>query len=213
MRGGGVVVRVFTLALIGLTVVSPGGCITVGVGAGPRAETRWHALEAVAPPQETRAGAAAGKMIAVRSFTSRQRYDVRVVRRDPDGQVAFLENEMWAEVPADAVTTAVREALARSGAAAGVFDVLEGHTADLVLDGTVLAFDAVAAEKGPWNAHFALRLDVGDPASGRLLHSGVVEGQADLPGDGTAGLGAAMSRALAQAVGSALAEWRRAGVL
>jgi ABC-type uncharacterized transport system auxiliary subunit len=138
----------------------------------------------------------------------RKRFDERVLREEPDGRVAILESEHWAETPPEAATDALREALARSGAFAAVTTPAAGLASTRALNGYVLAFHVLRQEKGPWRAIFRARLELVDPANGALLSGGVYEGGADLPHDSLDGLGAAMTRAVGDAVTVAISQWR-----
>jgi ABC-type uncharacterized transport system auxiliary subunit len=182
-------------------------CIRVGIGgeAAPALE-RVHTLGDAAPAKA--AGPRTAETLAVMPMRGRKRFDERVLREEPDGRVAILETEHWAESPPDAATDAVRETLARSGAFAAVTTQTAGLASTRALNGYVLSFHVVRPEKGPWRAVFKARLELVDPTNGALLCGGVYEGAADLPHESLDGLGAAMTRAVGDAVAAALAQWR-----
>lgn len=182
-------------------------CIRVGVGgdAAPTLE-RVHSLGEVTAAKS--AGPRSTETLVVHPMRGRKRFDERVLRQEQDGRVAILETEHWAETPPDAATDAIREALARSGAFAGVSTPVSGLASTRALNGYVLSFHVLKPEKGPWRAVFKARLELVDPANGSLLSGGVYEGAADLPGDSLDGLGAAMTRAVGDAVTVALSQWR-----
>ncbi len=188
-----------------------GGCINLGLGGDPAdlPEMHRHTLD-----EATGVTARAGKAPAtsVRAFGARARYDIHVVRRDDADDFAYLDFERWGDPPADAVTDAVREALASSGAFTFVCAAGDALAVERHLDGYLLGFDLVPTKSGPWKARFEARLSLSD-LNGRLLHSAVYETSRDLPGASPAGLGIAMGAAVGEAVSRALVAWDAAGLL
>lgn len=183
------------------------GCISVDVaGGGSKPDLHRHTIDAAAGVTQRPRTLPS---LAVRPFGARSRYDIRVVRREGADSVAYLEFERWAEPPADAAADAVRESLAASGAFAAVSASVDALRVERSLDGYVLAFELVKTPSGPWRARFAARLSMSD-RDGNLLASAVYEGKADLPGEGPAGLGRAMSAAIGEAVNAALNDWTKA---
>lgn len=208
-RGRAVLSMALALAAAALS-----GCITVDVGGSksPDVVDRFHVLDAVAPPPAPQSGR--GPALVVRTFRGRDRFSRHVVRREPDGTITSYANDFWADEPVHAVTDAVREALAESGAFASVSDSADGHETPLVLGGQVLDFGVDASKPGaPPSARVRLRLAVSAGASGAVLHSGVFDASEPLGGEGLAGLGVAESRAVSRALADALAAWTKAGVL
>ena len=199
--------RILILAVSFAALLAGAACIRVGIGgdAAPPLE-RVHSLGDVTLAKA--AGPRTSETLAVQPLRGRKRFDERVLREEQDGRVAILESEHWAETPPDAATDAIREALARSGAFAGVTTQSAGLATTRSLHGYVLAFHVLRPAKGPWRAVFKVRLELVDPANGALLVGGVYEGAADLPQESLDGLGAAMTRAAGDAVSAALAQWR-----
>ncbi len=196
--------RLFGLAVAALAA----GCVNLGDGKHP--DIHRHSVDAAVGVAPSKTSTSWG--LAVRAFSARSRYDVRVVRRDGPDELTYLEFDRWAEPPADAATDAVREGLATSGAFHSVSSAGDAIDVDRFLDGYVLAFDLVKTPSGPWKARFDARLTV-SAKDGRLLHTAVYETTHDLPGASPAGLGPAMSAAVGDAVNRALADWAAAGAL
>jgi len=187
-----------------------GGCINLGLGnVGGTPDLHRHTLDAAAGVT-ARPGAAPS--LAVRGFGARARFDIRVVRREGADDFSYLEFERWGEVPANAVTDAVREALAASGAFTAVSAAGDALVVERFLDGYLLAFDLVKTPSGPWKARVSVRLVLSDRL-GKLLHTAVYTSEHDLPGGAPDGLGPAMSAAVGDAVNHALADWEAAGLL
>jgi ABC-type uncharacterized transport system auxiliary subunit len=134
------------------------------------------------------------------------------VQRGGADHFVYLEFERWGEQPANAVTDAVREALAGTGSFTAVSAAGDALVADRYLDGYVLAFDLVETPSGPWKARVALRLVLSDRA-GKLLHTSVYDASRPLPGRDPAGLGPAMAASVGEAVTKALADWEAAGLM
>lgn len=196
--------------VLALAPILLGGCINLGLGGDAELpEMRRHTLEA-ATGVTARPGKAPAT--AVRAFGARARYDAHVVRRDAPDDFAYLDFERWGDPPADAVTDAVREALATSGAFEFVSSAGDALRVERYLDGYVLGFDLVRTPSGPWKARFAARLSLSDK-DGRMLHSALYEATRDLPGASPDGLGVAMGAAVGEAVGRALVSWDAAGLM
>ena len=200
--------RILTRALLGLAAALPAaGCIQIA----PEQSTavRRHALDVV-PVAAPEGAAGALPTLAVREFTARRRYDARVVRRGTAGELTFLEFDRWVEEPAEAVTTVVREELARSGAFHGVTSAGAAFETALVLEGVLLAFDVIVGADGSETARVEMRLDLAGTTHGDLVHSGRFVAErpvAKVPGGG---IGPAMSACVADAVRDALAAWAAA---
>ena len=196
-----------TRRLAPLVALLAAGCIQLGPGEDAP-EIRRHALDAAEVPDAGEPGALPS--LAVRGFTARGRYDLRVVRREVSGQVRLQEFERWLEAPSDALTTVVRENLARSRAFASVSAAEAGFEAALVLEGSVLAFDVVDAQDGARSARLALRLDLAEARGGRLVHSATWTAERPLPDGDEAHLGPVMSACVADVVARAVPAWRDA---
>ena len=187
-----------------------GGCINLGLGgSGPMPDLHRHTLDAAAGVA-ARPGNAPS--LAVRTFGSRSRYDIRVVRRDDADGFSYLEFERWGDLPGNALTDAVREGLAGTGAFTSVSSAGDAFVVERFLDGYLLAFELVKTASGPWKARLSVRLVLSD-RSGKLLHTAVYTVTHDLPGDGPAGLGPAMSAAVGEVVNHAVADWDAAGLM
>jgi len=201
-----------TLLLATLAAGLCGGCISVGLaGDGPAPAMRFHTLEA---PTVSRGSTPASKhAVAVSRIDARERHDVRVVERMPDRTVRFLEFDRWADSPDEAVSVALREALAASGIFRRVSDAASAHPVTHTIDGHLLAFELIPSASGPWKAHIAVRLTLGPALGGDGHHTELYDATRDLPGAGTNGLGEAMSACVGDVLGQAVAAWRKAGAL
>ncbi len=188
------------IALASLLVLP--ACIQVGAGGDPPPPIRRHALDAGSLESEASRALPA---VGVHPFHGRERYDLRVVLRGPDGSIEFLEGDRWVEDPRHALTIAVTEMLG-TGAFQSATDAGAGFETELVLEGHVLACDLVAGPDA-WSALLRVRFDLAD-AEGRIVHSGTYDASRALPGASSEGLGAAMSANAAEVVRTALARWR-----
>ncbi len=185
-------------------------CIHVGIGNdADDLVTRRHAIE----PHQIGPAEGAAPTLAVRPFESGRRYALRIIARDPDGEIEILDEERWAEAPRDALTVATRESLASCGRFETCIPATVNLVAGLTLDGDVLVCDLVRSADGPSSARLRLRLMLGDYATGTVLHSGVYTASQPLPGKDARGIGPAMSKATADVLRQALHAWSEAGVL
>ena len=110
-----------TLRAFGVTLLAflLAGCVSVGLGGkADDPVIRFHTMDgAVSVPK---AASAAGTSVALREFTLRDRYELRVIIRTSDATVEFLDLERWADEPREAISIAVAQALAESGTFAQV---------------------------------------------------------------------------------------------
>lgn len=182
------------------------GCIHVDVGGeeeGAPAD-RFHVIDAIETPPAPKGARAPS--LGVRALRGRDRFGRHVVQREADGTVVALDHEYWADEPTTAVTDALREGLAASGAFDWVTDFTEASDTRFVLGGQVLDF-SLDASRGAPAARARLRLTLSEGGTGRVLHSGAFEATEPLPGGSLPGLGAAMSKALSRCARDALAAW------
>lgn len=115
----------------------------------PLAPVRYHSIDppALAPA----APAHARGVLAVRPLASASRYRDRILCRPKGADVAYRENDRWAEPPAEMVTAALRRALEAAGVAAAVVDDRLLRRSDFVLDGRLTRCDEVHGESA-WAA-------------------------------------------------------------
>ena len=196
-----------TLALLVAAPVLSGGCISVDVGGGG-AETpdpdRFHVVELDPAPRAAGAAPAAGLIVAVRSFRASDRIDKRVLVRATPGLVTPLARDFWADEPSRSVSVIARDTIGAHAGYAAAVDVATAARADQWVDGEVLKYALETPVEGPWRAVCRVRLTWIAVKSGDLIGTHVGEASADLPGRATEGLGAAMARAVRDAVAATL---------
>ena len=192
------------IAALGGLALSLPGCLSLGGDAPP--PIRRHSIDLPAISVET--PAPVFSPIIVRGLTARGRYEPRVLVEDGPGRVEYLELDRWVEEPGRAVTTVLRETLATSGRFEAVAASTSEMQTDLVLDGSLLAFDVVRRPGQPWRARLALRLEVTKRSTGEMVATGAYEAERELSGASTDGLGAAMGECLRDITERAMDEWQ-----
>ncbi len=189
--------------LIAVAFATP-GCLSLGGGEAP--PIRRHSIDL--PAVDVVEAETLYEPIVVRQFASRGRYELRVLVQDGPGRVSYLEHDRWVEDPAEALTTVVRETLAASGRFAAVAASTSEMQTDLVLDGALLACDVIRPAGGPWRARMAVRLEVTERSTGRMISAMSLESESDLPGASSEGLGAAIGHCIEDIVARAMALWQ-----
>jgi len=138
------------------------------------------------------------------------RYQNEMVFRRGKYQVGFYEQSRWAELPSEMVRRALIDALNQSGLFARVDLIGQNPEADLYLQAELESFDQVIDGKDI-RASFSLlieavRTDTGAP-------SWSCRAAAEVPQEGKGRLAAAMSQAVGEALGKAIAEMGRSEAL
>jgi ABC-type uncharacterized transport system auxiliary subunit len=143
--------------------------------------------------------------LGVRQLDYARVYKERIVYRESPHEVKIYEHDEWTELPRDAVTRAVQDALAQTQRFRDVGDALDMRTPDLTLTGELRAFEEVRTEDPPY-AYVEIRLSLRRTLGlrdHRALWSDVLSASVPLARDEVAGVAEAMSQAVAQVAADA----------
>ena len=156
------------------------------------------------PKPAIAAAESSGKTLAVRPVESARPYKQNVVyRTGPElGAYALLE---WSELPSDAVTRALIDALTASHRFKDVAKAVDLGIPDLILTGQLRKFDLVR-DTEPWTAQCEVRLELRAGAERSLVWQNTLTESAPLATSSSDSLPAAMNAALSRVLESAVTE-------
>lgn len=140
--------------------------------------------------------------VGVRPLDFARVYKEPMVYRESDHEVKLYTYDQWTELPRDAVTRAIRDALIKTHRFADVGDAIAVRAPDLTLTGELRAFEELRTGGDP-RARVEVRLSLRRalPTDGNAaLWSDIVSAEVPLPQDDRAGFADAMSQAVAQLV-------------
>ena len=134
--------------------------------------------------------------IGIRPLEAGRPYRQQLVRREDDLQLTHYEHAEWADLPRDIVTQALLDAVRLTNRFADVAYSHDMGAPDLLLIGTVRAFEQVQAETGPAAlCSIDVQLRAGISRDG--VWQAILSSQIPMPEEGPSGLAKAMSRAVA----------------
>jgi ABC-type uncharacterized transport system auxiliary subunit len=183
--------RVIVFSLCALVF---GGCISQN----PYIPIRRYGLEESRLIETTREKPMEAS-VAVLDIRSRPRYEQRMLRRGPTGEMTYREYDRWVEQPSEMLSIMMARALTESGAFRNVGPARAFRTSEYAIDGDILSFEQVSDGQGN-RAEFALRVEVRRVDDGRVLWSETITKSAPMNADSGAGLAEAMSKAAREAI-------------
>lgn len=145
-----------------------------------------------------------GKTLAVRPLEPARPYKQNVVYREGAemGIYTLLE---WSELPSDAATRALIDALNASGRFKDVAKALDVGIPDAILTGQLRKFDLVR-DTEPWTAVCEIRLELREGANRSLAWAKTLTASEHLATSESASLPAAMNAALSHVIEGAVTE-------
>lgn len=173
--------------LIGLAL-SAGGCLT----AGEYVPIERYALYSTT--EEVRANPS-GKAVGVRSLDYVSFYREKMVYRDDGFAVAYEDYHQWAELPRDAATRMLIDALAATGAFREVGYAFDMPRPDYVVTGQVRRFEQVRTTE-PWTALCEARIELRERETGVIVWGETLTVDAPHESPDAPGFAAAMNAAL-----------------
>ena len=159
---------------------------------------------AIEPKPEIASVESSGKSLAVRPLEPARPYKQNVVyRKGPElGIYTVVE---WAELPSDAATRALTDALVASHRFTDVAKAIDLAAPDLVLTGQLRKFDLVR-DTEPWTAVCEIRLELREGAAKSLVWDKTVSAVEPLATPGNESLPPAMNAALTRVIQEAVTE-------
>lgn len=180
--------------LVVSTLVLLSGCF-----GGQYTPTNYYAI---APEVSVDAAASAGLSLAVQALDYVRIYKERMVYRDGEHRMGYHELDRWAELPRDAVTRSLVDALALSKRFTDVGYTHEVPRPDLILTGEIREFDEIRTTE-PWIARCSIHLLLRERAGETFLWSETLTATRELETKDADGLAAAMGGALADVIAEA----------
>ncbi len=159
-------------------------------------------LYSVAPAVEVAAVASTEQTLGIRPLEAARPYRQRIVYREAGYVLGYYENAEWAELPRDAVTRSLSDAIVATGRFADVGNAADMRAPDFVLTGELRKFDQVRSET-PWVAECEIRLELRDPLGRAEGWARTFTVREPLDGRSLPEHAAAMSRAVAAIVNEA----------
>lgn len=146
----------------------------------------------------------AGKTLAVRPLDPARPYKQNVVYREGAemGIYTLLE---WSELPSDAATRALIDALSASGRFKDAAKAIDVGVPDLILTGQLRRFDLVR-DTEPWSAVCEIRLELREGPGHNLVWAKTLTTSEPLATSESSALPAAMNSALSHIIEGAVTE-------
>ena len=179
---------------IRLTLMAPVLLLLAGCFGGSYEPIERFVLE---PTPSIAPGATGSDSIAMQPLDYARMYKLRMVYRGQGHQLGYRANAEWAELPRDAVTRAVVDALRASMRFADAGPAVEIARPTLLLTGEVRIFDE---DRGtdPWQARCEVRLDLRSRTDDSLVWSETFVGAEPMTGRAPEDFAAAMSAAIGE---------------
>ena len=182
---------------VAATLLVCSGCIGLNKPAPP---LRY----AIEPTPQIAKAENSGKSLAVRPLETARPYKQNVVYRD-GVELGMYSSVEWAELPGDAVTRALIDALIQSGRYADVARAVDLGLPDAVLTGQLRKFDLVR-DTSPWSATCEIRLELRESAGRSLQWAKTLTASEPLETSSIESLPAAMNRAVTRCIEEAVTE-------
>lgn len=184
----------FKLAAMSLVLLGA-GCVGLNKATPP---LRY----AIEPRPEIAAVESSGKSLAVRPLEPARPYKQNVVYRNgPELGIYTLVE--WAELPSDAATRALTDALNASHRFTDVAKATDLAAPDLILTGQLRRFDLVR-DADPWLAVCEIRLELRAGVARELVWAGTIRASEPLATQGNESLPGAMNAALTRVIQEAV---------
>ena len=187
----------FTQLSVALLALLGAGCIGINKATPP--------LRYVLEPKPQIAQAEnSGRTLAVRPLEPARPYKQNVVYREGAemGIYTLLE---WSELPSDAATRALIDALNASGRFKDVAKAIDVGVPDFILTGQLRKFDLVR-DTEPWIAVCEIRLELREGAGRALIWAKTLTASEPLTTSDSSSLPAAMNAALSYVIEGAVTE-------
>ena len=173
------------------------GCVGLNKAAPP---LRY----AIEPKPEITAVENCGKSLAVRPIEPARPYKQNVVYRNGSELGIYTQVE-WAELPSDAATRSLTDALIASHRFTDVAKAIDLAAPDLILTGQLRKFDLVR-DAEPWMAVCEIRLELREGVARSLVWAKTLSGVEPLATAGNEALPAAMNTVLTRVIEEAVTE-------
>ena len=152
---------------------------------------------------EVTPASAAEQTLGVRPLEPARPYQQKIAHRKSAFELANYDTIEWAEMPRDAVTRALMDALVATHRFKDVGEPGDMTMADLLLTGQLRRFEENQTTD-PWTAECEVRLELRETQSTRAVWAATLSAKEPLANNDPAALPAAMSRAVQKVVKEAV---------
>lgn len=159
---------------------------------------------AIEPKPQIAAAENSGRSLAVRPLEPARPYKQNIVYRE-GAELGIYTLVEWAELPSDAATRALIDALIASGRFTDVARAVDLGIPDRILTGQLRKFDLVR-DTAPWTAACEVRLELREGAGRSLVWAKTIAASEPLATSGIESLPQAMNAALTRCIEEAVTE-------
>lgn len=190
------------IAWSGAVAACLAGAVLAAGCLGPRDVVESRLFRLAPPAPAPGAAAPSGMTVGVRPLDTARPYDLRMAVMDSDFSVAYRSFDRWAELPSDALTRALSDALSATGRFSDVGGAGDMNRPDFILTGEIRAFHENRTVSPPV-AELEARLELRASREPAVVWSGTLRETEPLDGADGAAFASAMNRAAGRLVGRA----------
>jgi len=150
----------------------------------------------VSPAQPT------NRTLGIRALQAARPYKQAIVFRAPGHILGQYDSVLWAELPSDALTRALADAIRATGRFRDVGNAADMNVPDLILTGELRKLDEVRTTD-PWTAECEVRLELREARGPGAVWADTLTAAQPLDKNDLSALAAAMSRAVATVLNQA----------
>lgn len=176
------------LLAVAVMAVALSGCLSAG-------DVVLNRQFLVVPEITAAPAQATPNTLGVRPLTAARPYTLTMLYADADGALLPYSDVFWAELPAETVTRALRDALAATGRFADVGDAAEMSRPRFLLTGELRSFHEDRSGT-PHVARIEVRLELREARADGQVWSGTTTASAALDGEGASAYAKAITKAL-----------------
>lgn len=151
----------------------------------------------IAPPADVQEADTTDRCLAIRTLESTQTYKLQVLYRTNNVVLDEYPNSKWAELPKEAVTQAITDAIIASKRFRDVANAADFPVPDLLLTGKLRHFEEVRNEEGRF-AECEVRLELRTTKERELLWAETLNESVPVSEKTVEGTAKAMNQAVAQ---------------
>ena len=142
------------------------------------------------------------RTLGMRPLQAARPYKQAIVFRAPGHILGQYDSALWAELPSDALTRALADAIRGTGRFRDVGNAADMNAPDLILTGELRKLDEVRTTD-PWTAECEVRLELREARGPEVVWAATLSATEPLAKNEVSALAAAMSRAVATVLNQA----------
>ena len=142
------------------------------------------------------------RTLGMRPLQAARPYKQAIVFRAPGHVLGQYDSSLWAELPSDAVTRALADAIRETGRFRDVGNAADMNAPDLILTGELRKLEEVRTTE-PWTAECEIRIELREARGPEAVWAATLRATEPLAKNDVSALPAAMSRAVATVLNQA----------